>query len=163
MLCDQTVPNCNRCVKAGRHCEGYGTRLSWPRRNDPRRAVIGPAPAPTERQVPAAQSGIRLVNASSWDVELFRLVSTSTDVFGTLLQGLETSPAPPTHGHLPIESSSQTSLPLLKTPVTVASMQLGPDEMDLFQYCQTKSPSSFRCMWLTSRSCVQGLIFHHGF
>ncbi|CAG7563454.1 unnamed protein product, partial [Fusarium equiseti] len=42
--CDQTVPKCNRCVKLGVQCQGYGLRLSWPRRNDRRRAIVGPNP-----------------------------------------------------------------------------------------------------------------------
>ena len=149
VLCDGTLPHCNRCVKANRRCEGYGTRLSWPRRDDPRRAIIGPAPA--KRRGTATKSGLRLVNASSWDIELLQLVPTSADVYGTLLQGLEATYAAPSHNHLPI-AISKTSLPLLRTPITWVDLQLSPIEKDLFEYCQFMLSLSVRCLRLTSRS-----------
>lgn len=134
VLCDRAIPKCNRCIKAGRPCQGYGTRLSWPRRHDPRRAIVGPAPAPVGKPIAIARTALRLVNASSHDIELFELVSNSADAYGTLLQGVEITHAT---GINVLPVNLEVPLSLLKTPSSYATMQLNPKEKDLFQYCQT--------------------------
>ncbi|EMT68741.1 hypothetical protein FOC4_g10004825 [Fusarium odoratissimum] len=72
--CDQAYPKCNRCIKSGRHCKGYGMQLSWPRWNDTRRAIVGPRPLLRGRQ---AEN--RLVNTTFADIKLHDVVSMSTD------------------------------------------------------------------------------------
>ncbi|KAI1328536.1 fungal-specific transcription factor domain-containing protein [Xylariaceae sp. FL0255] len=37
--CDQGLPECAKCVRGHRECQGYQPRLSWPRINDTRRAM----------------------------------------------------------------------------------------------------------------------------
>ncbi|KAF2107249.1 fungal-specific transcription factor domain-containing protein [Lophiotrema nucula] len=44
IACDKRLPFCVKCEKAGRQCLGYGTRLSWPRDNDRRRAIVSQEP-----------------------------------------------------------------------------------------------------------------------
>ena len=38
--CDLKSPVCARCMKDRRHCQGYGLRLSWPRVDDKKRAIV---------------------------------------------------------------------------------------------------------------------------
>lgn len=155
MLCDRKLPHCNRCVKAGRRCTGYGTRLSWPRRNDPRRAIVGPAPA-RKRAAPAVSS-LRFVNASSWDIELFQFLSTSADLYGNLLRTAVINPTFGTLQDLPVRRK-ESHLPLLKAPSSWVAMQLKPMEKDLFQYCLIVF-SPYRCLQLTLASYIQSVIF----
>lgn len=66
--CDRTLPSCTRCVKSGNPCNGYGMRLSWPRSNDQRRAVV--APPPRGRAVGVKPGEIPFLHTTSWDVNL---------------------------------------------------------------------------------------------
>ncbi|KAH8202048.1 hypothetical protein TruAng_003803 [Truncatella angustata] len=68
VLCDRTTPSCLRCSRSGRNCEGYGLRLSWPRANNRRRALIGTGPTGRARTGVLHNDG--WVNASSRDIEL---------------------------------------------------------------------------------------------
>ncbi|KAL4861781.1 fungal-specific transcription factor domain-containing protein [Aspergillus spectabilis] len=64
--CDRAVPNCTQCTRANRACKGYGVRLSWPRANDARRAVVG---RPVRGRHAVRQgSNAHMVNASTWDI-----------------------------------------------------------------------------------------------
>ncbi|KAF2272616.1 uncharacterized protein EI97DRAFT_406091 [Westerdykella ornata] len=38
--CDRNTPACLQCIRTNRVCKGYGLRLSWPRPNDKRRAMV---------------------------------------------------------------------------------------------------------------------------
>ncbi|KAL4919514.1 hypothetical protein BDW62DRAFT_216928 [Aspergillus aurantiobrunneus] len=66
IACDRAVPACAQCVRASRPCKGYGIRLSWPRANDARRAVVARG-----RGVAQGQPAKRYhVTATSWDIEM---------------------------------------------------------------------------------------------
>ncbi|KAL4946310.1 hypothetical protein BDV06DRAFT_218440 [Aspergillus oleicola] len=84
IACDKAVPACSQCRQSSRSCKGYGIRLSWPRANDPKRAVVCRAPVRFPR--PDLVKAFRFqVNASSWDVEMHH----------SLLGSLSTNPAKP--------------------------------------------------------------------
>ncbi|KAF4972586.1 hypothetical protein FSARC_859 [Fusarium sarcochroum] len=137
--CDQTLPTCNRCLKAGRHCKGYGMRLSWPRRNDTRRAIVGPAPR--QARLAVVQSEPQLVNTSSRDIKLNDLVSDSTFTYDGALQGTAKAIAQVLDDARAAQAS-QTPTALLKSPKPWAALQLSPIEMDLFQYFVHKASYS---------------------
>jgi hypothetical protein len=42
--CDGGLPCCQKCSRAGRECQGYEMRLSWPRNDDKKRAIIVGSP-----------------------------------------------------------------------------------------------------------------------
>ncbi|KAI1187216.1 fungal-specific transcription factor domain-containing protein [Nemania serpens] len=69
--CDQGKPACWRCTQAGRDCEGYGLRLSWPRDNDKRRAIRVTVPM-TGKWTRQRTSRGQFINATFQDIELFR-------------------------------------------------------------------------------------------
>ncbi|KAK2049703.1 hypothetical protein LZ31DRAFT_456951 [Colletotrichum somersetense] len=67
--CDGGLPSCQKCGRAGRSCQGYEIRLSWPKDDDRKRAITGtPSPAVV---YPSHGSDI-FVNTASHDVELYR-------------------------------------------------------------------------------------------
>ncbi|KAK8872548.1 fungal-specific transcription factor domain-containing protein [Apiospora arundinis] len=41
LQCDGRLPTCERCARSQRPCQGYEMRLSWPRDNDRKRAIVG--------------------------------------------------------------------------------------------------------------------------
>ncbi|KAI0424662.1 fungal-specific transcription factor domain-containing protein [Xylaria sp. FL1042] len=67
--CDRTIPICERCSRSKLLCQGYELRLSWPKRVDGRRWIIGDSPLRGKRMA----SGLRLhfVNASFRDIQLY--------------------------------------------------------------------------------------------
>ncbi|KAI1336224.1 fungal-specific transcription factor domain-containing protein [Xylariaceae sp. FL0016] len=69
--CDRATPNCQKCVRGKRKCQGYDFRLSWPKDNDRRRAIIG-VPSVTIAQV---THGHRFIHTSFKDVELYQYMS----------------------------------------------------------------------------------------
>lgn len=71
--CDGGLPACQKCTQAHRKCQGYGTRLSWPRDNDKRRSILGESP-PVMRHT-TRHSDIFFVNATCRDIELYRHLS----------------------------------------------------------------------------------------
>ncbi|KAI0459628.1 fungal-specific transcription factor domain-containing protein [Xylaria acuta] len=73
--CDQGVPNCRRCVQAGRECEGYGLRLSWPRENDRKRAIVVVLPVTGAPMRTRHMSPSQFLNTTSQDIELYRHLS----------------------------------------------------------------------------------------
>ncbi|KAI1126523.1 fungal-specific transcription factor domain-containing protein [Nemania abortiva] len=75
--CDQGTPTCRKCAQAGRECEGYGLRLSWPRDNDKRRAMKASVPT-TGAQIQTQMSLMGcepFVNATSQDIRLFQYLT----------------------------------------------------------------------------------------
>ncbi|KAI3325555.1 fungal-specific transcription factor domain-containing protein [Xylariaceae sp. AK1471] len=71
--CDRGVPTCQRCARARRECQGYGLRLSWPRNNDRRRAIMGTSPA---TELHTSQKFRHLfINTNQWDIELYHHLS----------------------------------------------------------------------------------------
>ncbi|KPA39051.1 arginine metabolism regulation protein ii [Fusarium langsethiae] len=127
--CDQTLPKCNRCTKAGRDCEGYGLRLSWPRQNDKRRAIVG------LHSKQARFKGIplnhRLVNASSRDIELYHMISTPAQIHSVAVQKLADTPSKPVED---TALAKQSPLLLLNPPATRAFAELSTANKSLFQY-----------------------------
>ncbi|KAI0457982.1 fungal-specific transcription factor domain-containing protein [Xylaria acuta] len=69
VFCDRTIPICERCSRSKLPCQGYELRLSWPKRVDGRRWVIGNSPPRGKRM--ASGSRFHLVNASFRDIQLY--------------------------------------------------------------------------------------------
>ncbi|EEU43814.1 uncharacterized protein NECHADRAFT_73999 [Fusarium vanettenii 77-13-4] len=119
VLCDRTLPTCTRCARAGRRCDGYGTRLSWPREGDARRAVIGPAPIERRRY-----DARHFVNTSTGDIEMHALISGVDFGYATsgqnptmrqlILNNLENQPT----------ESMQVFQPVLSPAISLASYSL---------------------------------------
>ncbi|KAI1022176.1 hypothetical protein LB504_007293 [Fusarium proliferatum] len=130
--CDQAYPKCNRCIKAGRHCKGYGMQLSWPRRNDTRRAILGPRP-----RIKSKQSEHRLVNTTFTDIRLHDVVSLSDKTYGVHMLGL-----PEVSFGSSDASSFETSEPLslIKGPEVGPIARLIPADQRSFQYCKFYRP-----------------------
>ncbi|UKZ68652.1 uncharacterized protein TrAtP1_009676 [Trichoderma atroviride] len=67
--CDGHLPACRKCARAQRKCEGYEMRLSWPRDNDNKRALVADS-------APAVQSPNRrnnlFVNTTWQDMQVYR-------------------------------------------------------------------------------------------
>ncbi|KAI1114770.1 fungal-specific transcription factor domain-containing protein [Nemania sp. NC0429] len=72
--CDQAKPTCRRCSQAGRECEGYAMRLSWPRDNDKRRSMKVTVPTAGKRTRQRTSHG-HFINATFQDIELFRYLT----------------------------------------------------------------------------------------
>ncbi|KAH7327722.1 fungal-specific transcription factor domain-containing protein [Stachybotrys elegans] len=64
--CDRTLPVCQRCTSSNRQCLGYGMRLSWPRPNDRKRAMV----ASTAVQRALESGSDDFINTTWRDVEL---------------------------------------------------------------------------------------------
>ncbi|KAI0543413.1 fungal-specific transcription factor domain-containing protein [Xylaria curta] len=73
--CDQGIPNCRRCVEAQRHCEGYGFRLSWPRENDKKRAIVSVLPVDCAQIRNRNLSSNHFINTISQDIEFYSHMS----------------------------------------------------------------------------------------
>ncbi|KAM5366805.1 hypothetical protein ACJZ2D_010345 [Fusarium nematophilum] len=132
VLCDRTRPTCLRCSQSGRRCTGYGVRLSWPRDDDTRRTLVGPAAA---NKAPSSTSRVelQLVNAFSRDIEMHDLISASDTNYGfiaaaqpggTIFQVLKKRQV-----HL-----TQAAQPTPTAPGPWLASNLSRAEMDLFQY-----------------------------
>lgn len=131
--CDQSLPKCNRCIQSGRDCKGYGLQLSWPRRNDKRRAMLGPNS--NHARFKSTPTGHRLVNAFSRDIELHDWLLSSTSIYGvTALEGVDTSSK---YFDNRVFEKQTTPLLLLKSPTEGVISQLSPSKRGLFQYCKT--------------------------
>ncbi|KAH7250932.1 fungal-specific transcription factor domain-containing protein [Fusarium tricinctum] len=128
--CDQAFPYCNRCVKSGRECKGYGLQLSWPRKNDTRRALVGPTPQQSRRNRIRAE--YQLVNTSCLDIELHDLVSSSTKTYGISMQGVVKS-VPDAVGSEPLNKLGK-SLSLPRGPTLGTNIRLGSLDKELFNY-----------------------------
>lgn len=65
--CDKALPSCTNCRRRDIECLGYGLKLSWPRKNDKRRAIHGDHVC-----IPIRSRKLAFVNASNPDVELWK-------------------------------------------------------------------------------------------
>ncbi|KAI0968310.1 fungal-specific transcription factor domain-containing protein [Xylaria arbuscula] len=74
VLCDRTIPICERCSRSKLPCQGYELRLSWPKRVDGRRWVIGDSPPRRKRII--SGSKCHFVNTSSQDIQLYHYLLT---------------------------------------------------------------------------------------
>ncbi|KAL4966727.1 Zn(II)2Cys6 transcription factor [Aspergillus stella-maris] len=115
IACDKALPACSQCRQSSRKCKGYGIRLSWPRANDPKRAVV--CRAPVRLSKPNAVRGFQFqVNASSWDIE----------VHHNVLGSLSTFPAKPS----------------TITPLPFDAFEYNDSEGQLFEYFKTTASKS---------------------
>lgn len=74
--CDLQLPRCNNCTKAKRVCQGYGTKLSWPRNGDRKRAIIQRA---THHAVNTHHADFqRFLHSSFWDITLSEELESGT-------------------------------------------------------------------------------------
>ncbi|KAL6917167.1 hypothetical protein FSST1_008662 [Fusarium sambucinum] len=128
--CDQTFPKCNRCIKAGRDCEGYGLRLSWPRHNDKRRAIVGPHSKQTRFK--GINVNHRLVNASSRDIKLHDMILTPAQIHSVAVEAVADTSLKPV-GDTVVARQAVPFL-LLNSPSTGALAELSPTNKSLFQY-----------------------------
>ncbi|PYI11204.1 hypothetical protein BO78DRAFT_358676 [Aspergillus sclerotiicarbonarius CBS 121057] len=108
ILCDRALPTCTRCSQSNRTCQGYGLRLSWPKANNARRALVGQPPH--DKSTARHLSNVQLVNTSTWDLEL--------------------------HNHLLDSDSSKSTQLILHTPKLFSSRQLDIAHDLLLQYFQ---------------------------
>ncbi|KAF2792458.1 hypothetical protein K505DRAFT_307580 [Melanomma pulvis-pyrius CBS 109.77] len=70
IACDKHLPTCQNCRHSGRECLGYGMRLSWPRKNDQKRAITSEVPDQPQELSSFWFLGADFVNVFSSDVEL---------------------------------------------------------------------------------------------
>ncbi|KAJ3541913.1 hypothetical protein NM208_g4379 [Fusarium decemcellulare] len=104
--CDRALPKCQNCTRLEKDCQGYGLRLSWPRPNDKKRAIMG---KPVQGPMRAGQgSGNFFINTTWWDVNLYRQLSQPTVM--------------------------QPTYPVLPALNKVRHLQQGADYSDLLQY-----------------------------
>ncbi|GKT90206.1 hypothetical protein Ct61P_08056 [Colletotrichum tofieldiae] len=89
--CDGARPRkaCASCSRSSRKCRGYGLRLSWPRPDDLRRAVVSES-APRSPSFPTAGhiSDARFVHTSNWDIELYHSLKSAVPVRNLSLLGV---------------------------------------------------------------------------
>ncbi|KAF4984019.1 hypothetical protein FZEAL_724 [Fusarium zealandicum] len=80
--CDESRPTCKKCARSQIKCQGYESRLSWPKNNDTKRAIVGhDAPQviallDDPSQIP---SSLFFINTGWHDVELYRYLSLRID------------------------------------------------------------------------------------
>ena len=104
--CDGGLPTCQKCSRAGRECQGYEMRLSWPRDDDKRRAIMGDLPQVMMRVRP--ETNLFFINTTWREVELHSRRS------------LQVEPLP----------EAEPSSDLWRQP------QLRASHMDLVHYCK---------------------------
>jgi hypothetical protein len=91
--CDRGLPTCLQCIRSNRQCQGYGMRLSWPKANDRRRAMLGSAPPAKARADGDSATPFRIVNTSTWDIEIHHyLISSGLNIHPIVLRPLSWSP-----------------------------------------------------------------------
>ncbi|KAK8139352.1 hypothetical protein PG984_002732 [Apiospora sp. TS-2023a] len=72
LQCDGQQPTCERCTRAQRDCQGYELRLSWPRDNDRKRAIVRKdALLLAESTGAKGSAGCFFINTTWQDVELY--------------------------------------------------------------------------------------------
>ncbi|KAH8647958.1 fungal-specific transcription factor domain-containing protein [Xylariales sp. PMI_506] len=69
LLCDLSRPACQRCTKSNLECRGYGLRLSWPKTNHSKRALVA-KPSSSASRVVSQYSSVWLINVSTWDMAM---------------------------------------------------------------------------------------------
>lgn len=128
--CDRTRPQCLRCTKLNRRCDGYGMRLSWPRRNDRKRSMLGPFTR--AKASSAGQSHPRtalFVNVSPWDIDIhYALCADRLDKRSLILKGVN---APP-----PVKS--------LPRAMRWVPHDMTSSELMILDYCTLREANSWR-------------------
>ncbi|KAK2039042.1 hypothetical protein LZ31DRAFT_559101 [Colletotrichum somersetense] len=106
--CDRRLPRCSSCVRSNRVCTGYGLRLSWPRKDDGKRMIVGQAEPLFKRTRHTDFSGqIHMINVTFWDIEVYRNRTSTRD------------------GHI---------IPPLYHSLSRPTSELSANEQDLFQF-----------------------------
>ncbi|KAL2786922.1 fungal-specific transcription factor domain-containing protein [Aspergillus keveii] len=108
ILCDRAAPTCTQCARSNRVCKGYGIRLSWPKSNDGRRALVGRAAHGRRAARQLASSTV--VNVSNFDIKLHYMLS---------------------HGF----ASDYSSLSL-KVPVPFTTLTYTDTDAQMLEYCK---------------------------
>lgn len=73
LQCDGRLPTCKRCARSQRPCQGYEMRLSWPRDNDRKRAIVGhDAPLPLRLHRLKGPAKRFFINTTWQDVEQYQ-------------------------------------------------------------------------------------------
>jgi hypothetical protein len=68
VACDRSRPRCQACSSSGRECLGYGLKLSWPRHDDKKRAIV----LEDSAQLPYSSVLEEFVRVSNIDIELYK-------------------------------------------------------------------------------------------
>jgi hypothetical protein len=109
--CDRARPKqaSPRCSRSHRKCKRYGFRLSWPRPNNRRRAVVcKSAPLSPSPSTAGQISDARFVHTSNWDIELHHSLTSS----------------------VPVRNLSLLSVPIFWNPSKLEAL-----DRDLLDYC----------------------------
>lgn len=131
LKCDRALPSCSRCTRGKRACGGYGMALSWPRTNDGRRSMVGPAPNLRVKIGSHKTKGLHWIRATTWDVELHQAMMDSTLYpLGNIMQ---TTVA---YNKLTENSTHQPSDMRLLASLSWIPFHVGDAEMGLIQYCK---------------------------
>ncbi|KAF2448085.1 hypothetical protein P171DRAFT_428213 [Karstenula rhodostoma CBS 690.94] len=112
ILCDRTTPACSQCTRAKRECKGYGLRLSWPRENDARRAILMSSQHPMKHRNNRIANAF-MVRATHWDIDMYMFLS-----------------------------ASASRAPVLYEPVRWNPHEIGEIEWDLLNYFQLEASRS---------------------
>ncbi|KAK1594618.1 fungal-specific transcription factor domain-containing protein [Colletotrichum navitas] len=113
--CDRRFPRCSSCVRSNRVCTGYGLRLSWPRKVDGKRIIVGKARPPSKRtrHTDPYSGQFHMINATFWDIEL----------------------------HQNRISTGDSYIPPLRPSLPWSTSGLSATEQDLFYYFQNQMAS----------------------
>ncbi|KAK8041776.1 hypothetical protein PG993_006299 [Apiospora rasikravindrae] len=76
LQCDGHQPACERCTRSQRECQGYEVRLSWPRPNDKKRAIVAKDVVPSiQHSGLKGAAGRSFINTTWQDVERYHHLS----------------------------------------------------------------------------------------
>ncbi|KAK1570177.1 fungal-specific transcription factor domain-containing protein [Colletotrichum navitas] len=82
---------CTSCSRSNRKFRGHGLRLSWPRPNDARRAVVSEsAQWSPSSSIAGTISDASFIHTSCWDIELYNKLKSSGPVRNLLLLSVPT-------------------------------------------------------------------------
>ncbi|KAK1979556.1 fungal-specific transcription factor domain-containing protein [Colletotrichum cereale] len=79
--CDRRHPSCSSCVRSNRVCTGYGVRLSWPRKDDRKRMIVGQAGPLLKgsRHIRPSSGQFHMINATFWDIKVHQNRTSTRD------------------------------------------------------------------------------------
>ncbi|KAL6786465.1 fungal-specific transcription factor domain-containing protein [Trichoderma sp. SZMC 28012] len=82
VACDRQAPSCSKCTRSNRECLGYGVRLSWPRTNDSKRAMVAMSSTRSllAQGVAKRRSTLILIHTSSRDVDMYHYLRKQRNV-----------------------------------------------------------------------------------
>lgn len=133
------MPACTRCIKAKKTCGGYGMRLSWPRSNDKKRAILGPPPQDEYEGIKI--DGVPFVHTTSMDVYMHHKLAkegwqgTHFSLSASLFESLLTQPTA-------VSKMYYAAQPVLTSPVRWNPHLLNSSQKHLMEYCWSHYPLS---------------------